>query len=72
MSTANDLTTLNVRNIDRRAVERIKASAAARRMTLGEYIDRLSQLHTACLLIGPEPEYVEATLEEVGLQSITV
>ena len=63
-----DVATLNVRPIEDAAAARIKRAAAARGLTIGQYLAKLSQLHEA-LLTADEPN---EALEETGLGPVNV
>lgn len=67
----DDITTLNVRGIERVAVERIKRAAQARGLTVGAYLARLSLLHEAVRQradAGDDPLMTE--LVALGLQTV--
>lgn len=65
------MTTLNIRNIDEAAVARIKRAAAARDMTLGQYLAALSLLHDAARARADAgDDGLGAELEALGLQSV--
>lgn len=66
-----DLTTLNVRGIDREAVSRIKRAAAARDMTIGELLARLITLHdVARARADAGDDALMAELLALGLQTV--
>ncbi len=66
---------LNIRGIDPALVLEIKASAAARGMTLGQYVGALARLHTACRGLadthyqGQGP--LKAELVGLGLETVS-
>lgn len=65
-------TTLNIRNIDAAAAQAIKQAAAARGMTLAEYIAALSALHEAMRARADAGDNdVQAELTALGLQTVT-
>lgn len=67
----DDLTTLNVRNIERDAVERIKRAAAARDLTVGAYLARLVTLHDiARQRADSGDDGLMAELVAIGLQTV--
>lgn len=69
-------TTLNVRGIDDAAAQRIKRAAAARGMTIGEYLARLVDLHDAIRARADHggddqaDPALAAELESLGLQTV--
>lgn len=63
-------TTLNVRQIDRDAVARIKRHARARGLTLGQYLGRLALLHEEVRALEAEPR-VKALLARLELATVT-
>ena len=66
-------TTLNIRNIDADAVDRIKARAGARGITVGQYVERLVQLNDYMLTHGDSSRNTHlAALRAVGLEPVTV
>lgn len=66
-----DLTTLNVRGIDRDAANRIKRAAAARDMTIGELLARLITLHdVARARADAGDDALMAELLALGLQTV--
>lgn len=71
------MTTLNVRNIDDQAAERIKRAAHARGMTVGQYLAKLIDLHDAMRALADTPtsdgrwRQVAVELEGLGLQTVT-
>ena len=69
-----ELTTLNIRNIDADAVARAKRAAAARDMTIGEYVARLVDLHDAMRAFADtahaEGYQVATELEALGLATV--
>lgn len=65
------MTTLNVRNIDETAVKRIKLAAAARGMTVGDYLVRVSELHDVIRARADAgDDGLQAELESRGLQTV--
>jgi hypothetical protein len=70
--TTEEATTLNVRGIDANAAERIKRAAAARSMTIGQYLARLVDLHDAMRALADSGEHDQARteLETRGLQTV--
>lgn len=65
------MATLFIRNIDEAAVERIKRAAAARQMTLAEYLARLSQLHDIARQHADAGcDQLTIELEAIGLQTV--
>ncbi len=66
------LTTLNVRGIDRAAVTRAKRAAAARNMTIGQYIAALVALHEAARARADAgDDALNAELTALGLSTVT-
>jgi peptide subunit release factor RF-3 len=72
--TAEEATTLNVRGIPAAAAERIKRGAAARAMTIGQYLDALSRLHDEARALADDPlqrdDRIVAVLAGLGLQTV--
>lgn len=70
------MATLNIRGISPEGAARIKRAAQVRGITLGEYLDRLSQLHQSMLAnwtsdaTEPHGMFVFAMLEPLGLSRI--
>lgn len=66
-----DLTTLNVRGIDRDAASRIKRAAAARDMTIGDLLARLIALHDVTRARADAgDDALMAELLALGLQTV--
>ena len=69
------MATLNVRNIDGRAAERIKAGARARGWTAGRYLAALVDLHDAMRALADTPtadgrwQQIAVELEALGLET---
>lgn len=71
MSQATETTTLNIRNIDRRAVERIKRAAHLRDMTVGEFLAHLIDIHDAVRAHADAGDAaLQAELVARGLQTV--
>lgn len=69
--TVIDTTTLNVRKIDRDAVDRIKRAAQMRGMTVGEYLTRLADFHDAARARADAGDVgLHAELMARGLQTV--
>lgn len=65
------MATLNIRNIDSETVMQVKRAAAARQMTLGQYIARLADLHDAMRQLADDNVHqVARALEALGLQTV--
>lgn len=62
------MATLNIRNIDDDAAERIKRAAAARQMTLGAYIAALADLHRRA--VDAPDEGMRRLLDASGLAAV--
>ena len=66
------MTTLNIRNINEAAVAGIKRAAAARQMTLADYLARLAQLHDIARARADAGDAgLGAELEALGLQTVS-
>ena len=66
------MTTLNIRNIDEKAVVRLKRTAAARGLTLGQYIAKLAALHDATRARADAgDDALQAELTTLGLQTVS-
>jgi len=66
------LTTLNIRRIDSAAVTRAKQAAAARNMTIGQYIAALVSLHeVARARADAGDDVLNAELRALGLSTVT-
>lgn len=66
------MATLNIRNIDDKAVARAKQAAAARGMTVGQYVAALVLLHDAARARADAgDDGLQADLEALGLQTVT-
>jgi hypothetical protein len=66
------MTTLNIRNIDDKAVARAKQAAAARGLTLGQYVAALVALHDAARARADAgDDGLQSELTALGLQTIT-
>lgn len=66
------MATLNIRNIDEGAAERIGRAARVRGITLGQYLARLVDLHDASRSRADAGDAgLQAELEARGLQTIT-
>lgn len=63
--------TLNVRGIDGKAAARIKAAAAARGMTIGEYLGKLVTLHDDMRALAEDQTNVRTALKRLGLETVT-
>lgn len=65
--------TLNVRGINAQAAARIKAAAAARSLTIGEYLAKLVTLHDHMrhLADSGKHDQLAAELGALGLQTVT-
>lgn len=72
MTTTNDTgATLNVRGIPTEAVERIKRAATLRGLTIGQYLDRLSQLHAVARQHADNGNAsLQAELQALGLETV--
>ena len=70
-----DEAALNIRHMDRTARERLSRGARARGMTLAQYVEALVDLHDALRMTADsdyDPNgYAQATLEALGLESVT-
>lgn len=65
------MATLNIRNIDNNAAERAKRAAAARGMTLGQYVAALVSLHDAARARADAGDAgLLAELQAVGLETV--
>lgn len=65
------LTTLNVRGIDAAAVRRAKTAAAARALTIGEYLARTISLHDAMRALADSGAWdVASELAALGLETV--
>lgn len=63
------MASLNVRPIEDEAARRIKRSAAARGLTIGQYLAKLSELHEGLLT---SPASAKAQLEGLDLGPVNV
>ena len=62
------MTTLNVRSIEVATARTIKAAAAARGLTIAQYLHRLAMLHVA----AGECAAMRADLKRLGLDAVRV
>ncbi len=67
-----DLVVVNIRNVPVETRERALRAAAARNMTLAEYLTALAQLHDAMRVLADSGhEQVRAELEGLGLNTVS-
>lgn len=64
-------TTLNIRNIDADAVERLKRAAGVRGLLIGQYVARLADLHEAVRARADAgDDALQAELDALGLGTV--
>lgn len=63
--------TLNVRGIDSSAARAIKAGAAARGLTIGQYLHRLVLLHVAVRELAAHDPRAAEMLATLGIESVS-
>jgi hypothetical protein len=62
---------LNVRSLSPATAQRIKTAAAARSLTLGQYLGRLVELHDAIRRLAPADPKIAQVLKGLGLETVS-